>query len=79
MSNENNVPENAAIHNDDIVETDFDDEIILAPTALERELGREVDDEERSYVEAAIKTFDCDATRAAIGFALFCQIRQQYE
>ena len=78
MPNENLDPENAK-GKDDTVEADFENEVLLAPTALERELGREVDEEETAYIQAAMKFFGTDATRAAAAFALFCSIRREYE
>jgi hypothetical protein len=78
MLNEGSDPEKAN-SNDEAVEVDFDDEVLRAPTALERELGREVDDEETAYIQVAIKVFGTDSTQAAIGFALFCRFRQEYE
>jgi hypothetical protein len=61
------------------MDVDFNSEILMRPTSLEREVGHELDDESAAFIHAAIKAFGVDVKRADLGYQMFCEFRQEQD
>ncbi len=58
---------------------DFANSALSAPTALELQVGHDINDDEKAYIDAARSVLGIDAKQASAAYECYCRFRAAIE